>query len=285
MANTGLSRREFDHARQTLLASSLIAEQVSGIPPTLQLRVKITALTRQLSQKTPEKMAVLPNLYVLDKQGCGNPAISISESAHPSLSKTYKLDCPERANQLGQNVHNSLAKSAKTLIDMTTDRITDRTTSTPQPPTDLETVTRTPTPCGGGEVIQLIYPHILTAPEKQAVSSLLTKVPQNHAQLLLDELEGRLRRVGATSIPNRVGYVRRLRDLHFSGAFVPEAALSVQAGRVRQAEDSERRVTEAQARAQENVLAAMPEAKEKREQALAQVKAMLSVHTLERSRA
>jgi hypothetical protein len=279
MAITGLSRREFDHARRTLMASSLIAQQLCGIPPTLQLRVKITALTRQLSQQIPEKPVNKPNLYVLDNQECGNAAISGCGDAQPSLSKTYKLDCPERANQLGRNVHDSLAKSAKTLMNMTT----DMTTSLLPPLTKVETVTHATTNCGGGQAAQLIYPPILTAPEKNAVSSLLMRVPQPQAQLILDELEGRLRQVGPTRIPNRVGYVRRLRDLHFAGGFAPEAALAVQAGRQQRAEDAQRRAFEAEERARQTVVFATPEAKECREKALAQVKAVLRMNAAEGS--
>jgi len=281
MATTGLSRREFDGARNTLQALALIAERLRGIPPILEMRVEIMALGRQLSQQISPKMGKPVNLYVLDNQDCEEPAITVPDDAHSSLSKMHKLDWPERAKQVGPIAQNGLAESAKTLIDLTT--VFD--TSLLQPPTEVETSTPATTPCGGADDSSLIYPHILTSLEKQAVRSLLMNVQQKHAQLILDELEGRLHHVGATGIPNRVGYVRRLRDLHLVGGFVPETALSVQAVRLRKKEECAQRFIEAEHREKAEVIAATPEAKKRRELALAQTKAILGISGSERSTA
>ncbi|MES2353104.1 MAG: hypothetical protein V4568_01680 [Pseudomonadota bacterium] len=281
MATTGLSRREFDGARNTLQALALITERLRGIPPILEMRVEIMALGRQLSQQIPQKMGKPVNLYVLDNQDCEQPAITVTNDAHSSLSKMYKSDWPEHTKQVGPIAQNGLAESAKTLLDLTT----AFNTSLLQPPIQVETSTPATTPCGGANDSSLIYPHVLTSIEKQAVSNLLRNVQQKHAQLILDELEGRLHHVGATGIPNRVGYVRRLRDLHLVGGFVPETALSVQATRLRKTEERARRVIEAEDREKAAAIAATPEAKKRREQALAQTKALLGISGAGRSTA
>lgn len=271
MANTGLSRREFDHARDQLRSLSLITERLRGIPPILEMRVEIMVLGDRLNQQIPSKIIENSNLYVLDNQECGNPAISVPDMEQTSLSKTYKLDWPERINQHDQNVQNSLAESAKTLINRTTEL------SLLQPPTLVDISQQAIQPSGGGKITSLIYPNALTSLEKKAIDQLLVNVSQEAAQSILDELEGRLHRVGATGIPNRVGYVRRLRDLHLTGGFVPEAALIIQEGRLQRAEEQARYAAQKQEDAKYAAIEATPEAREKGARALSQIKATLGI--------
>lgn len=275
MDDTGLTRREFEGARDRLVEMGLIADRVRGFPPTLELRVDLTLLAKLLTRETPLEAPPLPNRYVLDKQECGIPAIKDAGLAQAGLSKTCISDWPERANQVVQNVHHRLAESGRSSLYMTTVLTTDLL----PPPTQIERQTCATSARGGGEsqITPLIYPAPLSEPERQVVGELLIRLPPDRAQLILDELDGRLRQAGTTAVANRVGYVRRLRDLQLAGAFVPETAHAVQAARQRRLDEDARRVRDEAERLRQVAIEATPEARAPRERAMAQAKAMLGM--------
>jgi len=93
--------------------------------------------------------------------------------------------------------------------------------------------------------------------------------------VLLDELDGRLRQSRALPITNRVGYIRRLRDLQVTGCFVPELAIAVQGQRLWQREEGVEREREAAARTAQLALEASPEYRERGRQELAQLRVTL----------
>jgi len=133
MQETGLSRREFEGARKKLAGLGVIEEQVKGVPPTLRIKVDVAALGRLLRGKSSSQAASLGNLHVLDKQGCGKTTSKDASPPQASLAETCKLLCPEGANQVVQNVQDSLAESAISLMNMTRSKTRDMTTNPPPP--------------------------------------------------------------------------------------------------------------------------------------------------------
>jgi hypothetical protein len=275
MTDTGLSRREFDGARARLTDLGLLQERLCGVPPVLEMRINLAALTRVFDARNQTESAQDANLYVLDKQGCRIPATKDEGSLNPSLSRTYKLDWPKRANQFGGNVHDSLAESAKSIEGMTTALTTDLL----PPPTQVEREERHIADSGGGGCSDLSrplkFPPSLNIPERQAIGELLIRLPNESAQVLLDELDGRLRQSGALPITNRVGYIRRLRDLQVIGCFIPELAIGVQSQRLRQRAEAARAETEVADRAARAELEASPASRNRGRQELARLRAML----------
>ena len=275
MADTGLSRREFDGARDRLADLGVVHERVRGVPPTLQMHVDLPALARALTGQPMSKSLPDKYLYVSDKQGCRIPATKDAGLPQARLAETYKLDCPERTDWMGRNVHNRVAETAKTIRKMTTVLTTDVL----PPPIQVTSESREAPACGGGESTdkKLTFPTTLNPAEQADVSELLRQLPSERAQLLLDELEGRLHQKGRLGIPNPVGYVRRLRDLQVAGCFVPELARSVQDGRLRQADEAARREAVARENAAQAALMGSPEYRERQRRAMTQARSILGV--------
>ncbi len=108
--------------------------------------------------------------------------------------------------------------------------------------------------------------------------ALLLPVRHERAQLVIDELAGRMRACARlVPLANRIGYVRRLRDLELAGGFIPELAFGVQSARLRRREDAARHAHAADAEARQDAAAMTPEARARGRAALDRIQAMFGM--------
>ena len=91
----------------------------------------------------------------------------------------------------------------------------------------------------------LFWPTSLLEIEKESINCLFikNKVNSTNAQLILDEMSGRLS-MHRSVIDNKVGYIRGLINRHVNGQFVPELAIKVQKNRAYQVETKKKQDAE-----------------------------------------
>lgn len=270
---TGLGRWEQQGARRDLIRLGVWDEQTRGIPPRMFVRVRMhvlrTLLERQHTAKKPPVHSPMacdsPEGGISTALMVGNPPSRWREGCHQ--------DVPKPTNQMGPNPHHRCAKT----IQLNVHRSTGCLVQTPlQTSADaLSCVAWS----GGGD---LIFPEPLLPEERAAAITLVQRCP-DQAQMLLDELSGRLQKNTIHTSP--IAYLRGLVQRAQSGHFVPELAAGIAAARRKTAEDAmlrARREADAQRLAAEE---ATPEFQAKVAERQVQVRQMLDdLRSRQRSR-
>jgi hypothetical protein len=227
----GLTRREQETARRDLVRAGLWEEALRGIPPSLVARIRLDGLLALL-------VADITTAAGVARVG-GNPDRDLPpSSAAPkgdsSLRHPRRLVALKPPSQFAPIREHSSTESAGFLMNHSTgESLHARRTGSAEPSTPV---------VGGAE---LIFPDGMLAEERRAAGVLLRPCGP-HAQALLDELAGRLRRGGVRE--SALAYLRGLIARAEAGSFVPELGPGVAAARAQREKDAAlRREREAEA--------------------------------------
>lgn len=250
----GLSRRAQEAARRDLQAIGLWEERLSGMPPSLVARVRLEALCALLSQDLVQVFAMPHEADSKAKRGAkdvltpttnpvgGKAAIKVALKGETSMWDSHHLDSPKPPSLFDLMRHHSLAESVVLNIEQSTG-------DSLQPQQQRRVFDS-----DGQSVVvgdDLIFAEQLLPDEREAARRLLRNAPMP-AQVLLDELAGRLRNQGVRS---PLAYLRGLIQRARAGTFVPELAPRVADERDRRASDAlirqQRAIDEAQLAAQQ----------------------------------
>lgn len=218
----GITRREQETARRLLAGLGLWEERLVGIPRRTASRVRIDVLLGLLSMRTP--MCPLParqtGLHGDDLTGSSAP------NRGTVVSNSYALDSTEAPSRRDRNRHHCADPLGHSLIQ-------GSTSSSNKPPHRLDARISRSVDLRG----DLVFPPGFAIEEREAACALLAQVaPQ--AQLLLDELSGRIQAKAVRSTP--IAYLRGLVMRAVAGTFIPEAGIAVSvARRKREAQDAE----------------------------------------------
>lgn len=217
----GLTRREQETARRDLLRVGVWEETLTGVPPTLVVRIRLDCLLALLAG---DNAATGKDCAALVSPDGGVPANRPAQNGVSSRRESHLLVLPKTPNQIRQDRHHSSAKSANPHIrGSTSDSV--QPLHAPQDPGDMTRSTR------GGD---LIFPEALLPDERAAALVLVGRFP-NQAQALLDELSARMQAKAIHTGP--IAYLRGLAKRASSGEFVPELGQRVAAARRRREEE------------------------------------------------
>lgn len=247
----GLTRREQETARRDLARAGVWEEALRGMPPSLAGRVRLdcllSLLTDRSSQATTQAVALGANLQAAQAAQAGQVSVdtagSVAQKGESSLWHPHILVSPRPPSLFHPNRHHCFDESAIPLIQEITCVLL-------QPPQDSTHEAKAPVqPSGGGGGDDLIFPDRML-PEERAAARLLLRQSGEQAQVLLDELAGRLQANGVRSSP--VAYLRGLITRAAAGSFVAELATRIASERRQhQKAADERCAREAEERRQE----------------------------------
>ena len=239
---TGLSRRELEHARAQLRTAGFIDDRLQGLPPVVAVRLDLDALALAAQrlglvlrlgagmpagarEPSPGGDAVAHDSAFLD---CGNPSIKSVVTPQSRMAFTAKSACAVTPNQDARKVQNSVADSGESSKQRTTK---DFLTTTP-PSIEVNKANAREADATHKGVGGWIYPQGLKPEERELCGVLLAG--SRDPQKLLDELAGQMSNpVRRVPIANPLGYLRQLRQREALGVLVPEFA-----HRVRQAREA-----------------------------------------------
>ena len=235
----GLTRREQETARRDLARAGVWEEALRGMPPSLAGRVRLDCLLSLLTDRASQ--ATLQAAQA--GQVCVGTAVSVAQKGESSLWHPHILVSPKPPSLFHPNRHHCFDESAIPLIQEITCVLL-------QPPQDSTREAKAPVqPSGGGGGDDLIFPDRML-PEERAAARLLLRQSGEQAQVLLDELAGRLQANGVRSSP--VAYLRGLITRAAAGSFVAELATRIATERRQhQKAADERCAREAEERRQE----------------------------------
>ena len=236
----GLTRREQETARRDLARAGVWEEALRGMPPSLAGRVRLDRLLSLLTDRASQ--ATLQAAQA--GQVCGGTAVSVAQKGESSLWHPHILVSPKPPSLFHPKRHHCFDESAIPLIQQ------EITSVLLQPPQDSTREAKAPVqPSGGGGGDDLIFPDRML-PEERAAARLLLRQSGEQAQVLLDELAGRLQANGVRSSP--VAYLRGLITRAAAGSFVAELATRIATERRQhQKAADERCAREAEERRQE----------------------------------
>ena len=241
----GLTRREQETARRDLARAGVWEEALRGMPPSLAGRVRLdrllSLLTDRASQATLQTAALGANLQAAQAgQVCVGTAVSVAQKGESSLWHSHILVSPKPPSLFHPKRHHCFDESAIPLIQQ------EITSVLLQPPQDSTREAKAPVQPGGGGGDDLIFPDRMLAEDRVAARQLLRQSGEQ-AQVLLDELAGRLQANGVRSSP--LAYLRGLITRAAAGSFVAELASRIASERrQRQKAADERREREAEER-------------------------------------
>jgi hypothetical protein len=218
------------------------------MPPSLAGRVRLdcllSLLTDRASQATLQAAALGANLQEAQAgQVCVETAGSVAQKGESSLWHSHILVSPKPPSLFHPKRHHCFDESAIPLIQQ------EITSVLLQPPQDSTREAKAPVQPSGGGGDDLIFPDRML-PEERAAARLLLRQSGEQAQVLLDELAGRLQANGVRSSP--VAYLRGLITRVAAGSFVAELASRIASERRQhQKAADERCAREAEERRQE----------------------------------
>jgi len=205
----GLTRREQETARRDLGRAGVWEETLRGIPPSLVARVRLDCLLSLLTDGAP---ATAFGAAREARQVCVDTAGSLAQKGESSLWHPHIVASPKPPSLIHPIRHHCVDESATPLIEHSTCEPVQQPRSTSRE-ANAPSLT-----AGGGD---LIFPDRML-PEECAAARLLLRQSGEQAQVLLDELAGRLQTNGVRSSP--VAYLRGLVNRAAAGSFVPELA-------------------------------------------------------------
>lgn len=209
----GLTRREQESVRGNLLRLGVWEEQLAGNPARVNVRVRLEALGDLLRSDQDRRGAVL-----------GAPV---------SLHKTANQDCGETTFLTCRNVETRLAKKVKLNIGIEYSKY-----SLIQPPPQQHVARATNQAASTGrqstcevpredglpepQAVPLVLPEGLLREEADLAISMVRSLEPDRAQVVLDELAGRM---ASTNPPRQpLSYLRGLIERAMADSFVPELA-------------------------------------------------------------
>ncbi len=269
----GLTRREQETARRDLGRLSIWEEAISGIPPRVFVRVRLTCLLARLAEHACSSPGFAYKSAAPAAPVCDVPTNRFAQNGETGLRQSNILVSPNAPNQFRQNRHHSFAESAISHITGSTRVLVQP----PGPEDERVDPSDMPTPRGG----DWIFPDGLTPEEKSAASALILRCPAL-AQALLDELTARMRANAVRTSP--IAYLRGMVTRALAGAFVPELGLGVAVARRKRREEA---IARAQREAEERRLAverASPEYQVKVAEHRAKIREMLDANQPRRPR-
>lgn len=228
----GLSRRELEAARSDLLAAGLCLERLVGRPPALGIRICLDSLQMHLARIRHGIPATEDAIPAVAAAEGWNPAFRIRQNVETCLRESRTQELRKPPSQIRRLRPNRFDESA----EPNREKSTSEELQEPPPRAGEGPVCGQQAGCGG----DLIFPDQLLPQERDAARHLLVHANAN-AQVLLDELAGRLSLPGVAS---PVAYLRGLIQRANEGVFVPEMAARIHA-------DRQRRLTRAEALRQE----------------------------------
>lgn len=235
----GLTRREQETARRDLARAGVWEEALRGMPPSLAGRVRLDRLLSLLTDRASQ--ATLQAAQA--GQVCVGTAVSVAQKGESSLWHSHILVSPKPPSLFHPKRHHCFDESAIPLIQQ------EITSVLLQPPQDSTREAKAPVQPSGGGGDDLIFPDRML-PEERAAARLLLRQSGEQAQVLLDELAGRLQANGVRSSP--VAYLRGLITRAAAGSFVAELATRIASERRQhQKAADERCAREAEERRQE----------------------------------
>lgn len=246
----GLTRREQETARRDLVKAGVWEEALRGMPSSLVGRVRLDRLLSLLTDGAPPATAVgaaqpADQAEQAEQAEPSNPAAPPAppaQSAHSAqvaqaaqvrvdtsgqvaqknetgMAPPHSLVSPKPPSLFQPIRHQCFDESAISLIQWITSELPL------QPPQNAAREATAPfrtAGCGGGD--ELIFPDRMQAEDRAAARQLLRQSGEQ-AQVLLDELAGRLQANGVRSSP--VGYLRGLVNRAAAGSFVAEHASGI----------------------------------------------------------
>ena len=222
----GLTRREQETARRDLGRAGVWEETLRGIPPSLVARVRLDCL---LSLLTDGAQATAFGAAREARQVCVYATSSLAQKGESSLWHPHIVTSPKQPFLIHPTRHHCVDESATPLIEHSTCE------SVQQPQSTSREANAPSLTAGGGD---LIFPDRML-PEECAAARLLLRQSGEQAQVLLDELAGRLQTNGVRSTP--VAYLRGLINRAAAGSFVPELAPRIAAERRQRQKAAEQR--------------------------------------------
>ena len=244
MAQTGLSRSEFYHARADLRAARFAEDRLVGAPPRAEWRLifdpLISALTSDVSAPNIPETPVVGQLYGFRTISCTDSVHKNADFPKQECGKPHSRD-PESVQQGFRNAHNkpagiqnaSCTDSGSPYKQLTTKAVI--TSLTPPPPPKLGahepnfgTVAK-----GVVDSVTLVWPTKGLLPAEVTAGLALLRPVMSQAQILIDELAGQMSK-GLVRQP--LPYLRRLVIQAQEGSFVPLVAARVAAQRQRAAD-------------------------------------------------
>jgi len=222
----GLTRREQETARRDLGRAGVWEETLRGIPPSLVARVRLNCL---LSLLTDGAQATAFGAAREARQVCVDATGSLAQKGESSLWHPHIVASPKPPSLIHPIRHHCVDESATPLIEHSTCE------SVQQPQSTSREANAPSLTAGGGD---LIFPDRML-PDECAAARLLLRQSGEQAQVLLDELAGRLQTNGVRSSP--VAYLRGLINRAAAGSFVPELALRIAAERRQRQKAAEQR--------------------------------------------
>lgn len=271
-AQIGLTRREQEAARRTLIRCGLWEERRGGVPPVMGGRVLLQVLLARLGGAGLARSAVaVGEADELARPGDGSPGacrfspadgpgprnrpalllfrqnrqISSDETATTDSTKPRCLSRPKREIRFDETDGSVSTQTPDQFRQKRDNSVDGKGKSSIYALSTRSLVQEPPPPrasagdfvvpdarCGGGDA-DWIYPAGLQPDERDAARSLLARCPAQ-AQALLDELAGRLQ---GHTVHSPVAYLRGLVERAENGLFVPELGLQVARARQRRAEE------------------------------------------------
>jgi hypothetical protein len=222
----GLTRREQETARRDLARTGVWEEAVRGMPPSLVARIRLDCL---LSLLTDGSQAAAGGAAPASAQVCVETADSVAQKGESSLWHPHIVVSTKPPSLFCRNRHHCFDESANLYIE--------QSTSDSVQPQNTAREAKAPGPAGGGGG-DLIFPDRML-PDECAAARLLLRQSGEQAQVLLDELAGRLQANGVRSSP--VAYLRGLIARAAAGSFIPELAPRIAAERLQRQKDAVQR--------------------------------------------
>ena len=222
----GLTRREQETARRDLGRAGVWEETLRGIPPSLVARVRLDCL---LSLLTDGAQATAFGAAREARQVCVDATGSLAQKGESRLWHPHIVASPKPPSLIHPIRHHCVDESATPLIEHSTCEPVQQPRSTSRE-ANAPSLT-----AGGGD---LIFPDRML-PDECAAARLLLRQSGEQAQVLLDELAGRLQTNGVRSSP--VAYLRGLINRAAAGSFVPELAPRIAAERRQRQKAAEQR--------------------------------------------
>ena len=220
----GLTRREQETARRDLALAGVWEETLRGVPPSLVARVRLDCLLSLLTDGAPASA-----FGAVRQAGpvCVDTLANVAQKGESSLWHPHILESPKPPSLIHPIRHHCVDESATSLIEHSTG-------GSVQPQGTSHEANAPSLPSGG----ELIFPERMPPEEREAARRLLCRSAEQ-AQVLLDELAGRLQANGVRSSP--VAYLRGLINRAAAGSFVPELAPRIAAERRQRQKAAEQR--------------------------------------------
>ena len=206
----GLTRREQEAARNQLSRRGIWEERLAGSPARVSMRARVDALAAQLRMPSTDGFehlgrpllapasACTSDLHETANQGCGVPTSLTCRNRQTCFAETAKLKKSICIFSCYRSIPTHRARDGK----LSTGAITSQSVQ-----------------------VALVAPTVLSPADRTLALKVVEKLEPGTAQLVLDELHGRLSAPRPPRSP--IAYLRGLAQRAHAGGFAPDLALRV----------------------------------------------------------